>query len=192
MKQVIEQLRQRIDALLQEKSSILIAIDGSCAAGKSTLAAALEKEYDCNLFHMDDFFLRPEQRTPERLAQPGGNVDYERFASEVLQPLKRGESFCYRPYDCSTGTLKAPVAVESKVINIIEGSYSHHPYFEAPYDLKIFLTVSPEVRRQRISRRPAFLHRRFFEEWIPMEQQYFEAFSIAQKADLVVLPEDNR
>ena len=33
---------------------------------------------------MDDFFLRPEQRRPERFAEPGGNVDRERFAAEVL------------------------------------------------------------------------------------------------------------
>lgn len=192
MKNVIEQLRHRIEELLQEKDRILIAIDGSCAAGKSTLAALLAAEYNCNLFHMDDFFLRPEQRTEERLAQPGGNVDYERFAAEVLQPLKRGVPFFYRPYDCSTGTLKEPVAAEPQRINVIEGSYSHHPYFHAPYDLTVFLTVDPQVRQQRIQARPAFLQERFFQEWIPMEQRYFDAFSIAEKADMVVLPEDNR
>ena len=49
---------------------------------------------------MDDFFLRPEQRTAQRLAQSGGNVDWERFQAEVLIPLRQGISFSYRPYDC--------------------------------------------------------------------------------------------
>lgn len=192
MEKVMEVIRRQVMNLLEERKQILIAIDGSCASGKTTLAEALAREYDCNLFRVDDFFLRPEQRTPERFAEIGGNVDYERFLAEVLRPLKAGRPFSYRPYDCGTGTLKEPVAVTPKGINIIEGSYSHHPYFEDPYDLKIFLKVSPEVREKRILQRPAFLHRRFFEEWIPMEQRYFEVFSIEEKADLVAVPEDNQ
>ena len=84
------------------------------------------------------------------------------------------------------------MTVTPKKISIIEGSYSHHPYFGDPYDLKIFLHVSPEVRRQRILARPGFLQKRFFEEWVPMEQQYFEAFSIEEKADQLAVPADNR
>ena len=70
---------------------LLIAVDGRCASGKTTLAATLEEETGCNVVHMDDFFLRPEQRTPQRLAEPGGNVDYERFRQEVILPLSRGD-----------------------------------------------------------------------------------------------------
>ena len=192
MKNIVAEIQQRTESLLKKKEQILIAIDGSCTSGKSTLAAALTDVFDCNLFHMDDFFLRPEQRTKERLAEVGGNVDYERFRETVLLPLKTGMSFSYSPYDCATGQLKNPVQVEPKRINIIEGSYSCHPYFGEPYDLTVFLQVDSEVRLTRLSRRPAFLRKRFLEEWIPMEQQYFEAFSIESKADLVVMPEDNR
>lgn len=39
-----------------DKASMLIAIDGRCAAGKTTLAALLKKEINCNIIHMDDFF----------------------------------------------------------------------------------------------------------------------------------------
>ena len=71
--------------------------------------------------------------------------------------------------------VNAPVAVTPKKLNIVEGTYSHHPYFGNPYDLKILLTVDEETQRKRILERPAFLHKRFFEEWIPMENRYFEA-----------------
>ena len=191
METIVAQIKERVNAM-DPKDRILIAIDGSCTSGKSTLAALLARELDCNLLHMDDFFLRPVQRTAQRMAEPGGNVDYERFRGEVLLPLQSGKFFSYRPYDCSTGSLKEPVAVEPKTITVIEGTYSHHPYFEDPYDLRVFLRVSPEVRRQRIMQRPVFLHRRFFEEWIPMEQQYFEEFSIEDQADLIFWPGDNR
>lgn len=192
MEQTRKAIRERMDALLKEKESIIVAIDGSCTSGKSTLASALARDYDCNLFRMDDFFLRPEQRTPQRLAETGGNVDYERFLSEVLLPLKTGKAFSYRPYDCSTCSLREAVAVVPKRISVIEGTYSHHPYFGKPYDLTVFLKVAPEVRQQRILQRPVFLHRRFFEEWIPMEQRYFAEFGIEEKADMICLPKDNR
>ena len=72
-------LLRRIRALAAAQPRVLVAIDGRCTAGKTTLAASLQAQLECNVFHMDDFFLRPEQRTPERLRQPGGNVDFERF-----------------------------------------------------------------------------------------------------------------
>lgn len=179
MNETLNQIRNRIDELMSQKERVIVAIDGNCTAGKTSLAGRLAELYDCNVIHMDDFFLRPEQRTPERYAEVGGNVDYERFAEEVLVPLKDGKSFSYRPFDCSSFTLADPVTVAPKKLNIIEGTYSHHPYFGDPYDLRIRLTVTPEVQRQRILERPAFLHQRFFEEWIPMEDQYFESFGIS-------------
>ena len=186
MEQNMEKVKQRIDFLLQQQDRVILAIEGKCTSGKTTLAAALAQQYDCNVFHMDDFFLQPHQRTPDRFAQPGGNVDYERFRSEVLLPLEVGEAFSYRPFDCGTFALADPIAVTPGRLTLIEGSYSLHPYFGQPYDLKIFLTVDPELRRQRILQRPAFLHRRFFEEWIPMEERYFEEFSIAAGCDLIL------
>lgn len=186
MLDMIPQIQTRIDELLSQKESVFAAIDGNCTAGKTTLTALLAEQYDCNIFHMDDFFLRPEQRTPARYAQVGGNVDYERFMVEVILPLKSGSSFSYRPFDCAALELTQPVHVTPKKLNIIEGTYSLHPYFGDCYDLGIFLTVSADRQRQRILQRPSYLHKRFFEEWIPMEQAYFTGFSIPAKADLVL------
>ena len=179
-------IRQRLDRLLADRDRVILAIDGKCASGKTTLAARLGELYRCNVLHMDEFFLRPEQRTPERFGEVGGNVDYERFREEVLLPLLSGRDFSYRPFDCKTFTLAAPVTVVPKKLTIIEGSYAMHPYFGDPYDLKILLTVDPESQRKRIRERPAFLHRRFFEEWIPMENRYLETFQTHRQADLIL------
>ena len=177
MDNTIKTVKRKIDELLEEKNFVIVAIEGKCASGKTTLAAKLAEIYDCNVFHMDDFFLRPEQRTPARFAEVGGNVDYERFQEELLLPLLSRNSFSYRPYNCSMLTLSNPVHVIPKKLNIIEGTYSHHPYFGDPYDLKIMLTVTPELQRERILQRPAFIQKRFFDEWIPMENQYFQAMN---------------
>ena len=182
----MNRITDKIDALLKQEGFAVVAIDGSCTSGKSTLGELLAQKLDANLFRVDDYFLRPEQRTAERLAEIGGNVDYERFREEVLEPLKTGKSFSYRPFACSTFTLSEPVQVMPKRLSIVEGTYSQHPYFGDAYDLRIVLTVAPEIRAERILRRPAFLHKRFFEEWIPMEQTYFAHFSIPDRADLVL------
>ena len=71
----METTRKKIDELLAQKDMVIVAIDGKCTSGKTTLASKLAQIYDCNVFHMDDFFLRPEQRIPERLAEVGGNVE---------------------------------------------------------------------------------------------------------------------
>lgn len=182
----ISVVQERIDELLSKKAPVIVAIDGCCTSGKTTLAAKLTEIYDCNVFHMDAFFLRPEQRNPERYAEIGGNVDYERFQEEVLLPLLSGNEFSYRPFNCKTFTLSQTVPVTPKKLTVIEGSYSMHPYFGDPYDLKILLTVDPELQHQRILERPAFLHKRFFEEWIPMENRYLEGFHISGKADAIL------
>ena len=97
MQKIMEAAKKQIDELLAKQDMVIVAIDGKCTSGKTTLASKLAEIYDCNVFHMDDFFLRPEQRTPERFAEVGGNVDYERFQEEVLLPLKSGKAFSYRP-----------------------------------------------------------------------------------------------
>lgn len=177
-----------LDRTLAEKPQVIAALEGGSAAGKTTLAAALERIYpDCRVFHTDDFFLRPEQRTEARLAEPGGNVDYERFLAEVLEPLARGETVQYRPYDCRTRTVGGPVPVVPGALNIVEGAYSMHPALAGYYDLSAFLRISPETQRARIQRRnDPETQARFFSTWIPLERRYFDAADTARRCDLTL------
>lgn len=178
-----------IDQMLvrrSEQTPILVAVEGPCTSGKTTLAQMISQVYDCNVFHMDHFFLRPEQRTAERLAEVGGNVDYERFGAEVLKPVKRGEPAYYRPYDCSRQCLAEEVEAPVKQLNIIEGSYSCHPSFGDCYDLRIFLTIEEEEQIRRIRERNGErMLRRFIGEWIPKENAYFEKYRIRENASIV-------
>ena len=56
-----------LQALPENGAPRIVALDGRCAAGKTTLAARLQQRSGCNVVHMDDFFLRPAQRTKARL-----------------------------------------------------------------------------------------------------------------------------
>ena len=176
-----------MDRRLAESPRLLVAIEGGSASGKTTLAALLERVYDCNVFHMDDFFLRPEQRTEARLAEPGGNVDRERFYEEVLAPLQAGKAVTFRRYDCQTQTLAPPVTAAPKALNIVEGAYSMHPALADGYGLSVFLRVPPEVQRSRILlRNGPEVGERFFTRWIPLEQRYFDALDPEGRCDLVL------
>lgn len=179
-----EKQRQSISGQSQcEESQMLVAIDGMCGSGKTTLGQVLSKVYDCNLFHMDDFFLRPEQRTAERMAQDGGNVDYERFQSEILDHISEPNGLTYRTYDCKSQTLKESVTAPWKFLNIVEGSYSQHPYFGQIYDLRFFCETDSEEQLRRIRlRNGEKMAERFRTEWIPREDRYFKAFQIRENS----------
>ena len=173
-----------LDALDKAPKPLTIAIDGMAGAGKTTLAALLSQLFDCSIVHMDDFFLPFELRTPQRLAQPGGNVHYERILTDVIPHL--GMEFSYPVFDCSDGTMDNNQAVKPADIIIIEGSYSMHPALQHIYDLTVFLQVSPEEQARRIRKRNGEEMLKMFQNrWIPMESQYHEHYQIREKADYI-------
>ena len=176
----------RVDRLLAEGRCAFVAIDGPCASGKTVFAASLHERFGGNVLHMDDFFLRPEQRTPERFAEPGGNVDRERFEAEVLKPLAAGKAVRYRPWDCHTGDFATSRSVEPAALTVVEGSYSMHPALRGYYDLTMCLIVDPSERLRRLEARNPRMLQRFIDEWIPLENRYFESTNTQGSADLLV------
>lgn len=175
-----------IEKCLREKGKVNVAIDGNSGAGKTFLAGLLTTLFDCNVFHTDDFFLPLDKRTPERLQEVGGNMDRERFRAEICEPVRAGRPFAYRPFDCSKMQLTDEIEVQPKQVNIFEGSYSMHPDLQEYYDIKVFLSVSPAEQSSRIlERNGGFMLRRFLEDWIPMENTYFEGMKIREACDLV-------
>lgn len=170
-----------IDCAMVCQPRLRVAIDGPCASGKSTLGSALSDIYNCPLIHMDDFFLRPEQRTLQRLTEPGGNVDYERFSQEVLSPLLAGAPIHYRPYLCHSGQFGPVVTVEQQPITVVEGCYCLRPDLRDAFAVRIWVHTPWETRRQRLLKRggPDCLAR-FESMWIPLENSYFDHFQVAE------------
>ena len=167
---------------------LLIALDGRCAAGKTTLANRLAEQYGWGVIHLDDFFLQPAQRTSQRLAEPGGNLDRERLISEVLLPLTRHRPGVYRVFDCRTmGFAAVPRPLPAAPVVLLEGSYACHPDLRPLCGLHVFLTVDPgEQLRRLTARNPARLQD-FRTRWIPMEEQYFRYFHIPETCDLTLV-----
>lgn len=175
------------DDRLAQDGRALIVVDGPCAAGKTTLAACLEQLYHTQPLSLDDFFLPPHMRTADRLSQPGGNVHYERFLTEVLRPLAAGEFFSFHRFSCRTGQLEEQPHIPAPV-TVIEGSYSHHPAFNQLYQslhaIRLWLDVGEEEQLCRLQSRNPEMLQMFRTRWIPLEKTYREAYHIREKADL--------
>ncbi len=169
-----EPLFAQIDELLKRKKSAVIAIDGRCCSGKTTLAALLQQRYGCGVLHMDDFFLPRELRTEERLRQPGGTVEYERV-NALLCAYAAGKTASYRPYLCGSGEYGEPQTLFCGPLLVVEGSYSCHPTLREHYDLAVFLDVNEKEQARRVRLRNGEGADCFFDLWIPLENAYFAA-----------------
>lgn len=175
-----------------QKPRCLIAIDGRCASGKSTLAALLARVLDAPVVHMDDFYTPHAQKTPERLALPGGNADIERYCAEFLQPYLTNGTAAYRPYSCHLDKMMDPVVVPDSRYVVIEGSYCLHPDTGRPYDVSAFLSIPYDLQCSRILNRDGeYMLSRFRNEWIPLEEAYFSAFNLPDDQCIVLAQPDH-
>ncbi len=172
---------------IHAQNARIIAIDGRAASGKSTMAAELSAILGAGIIHMDDFFLPPSLRTEKRLNEAGGNIHYERFAEEILPKLSRTEGFEYNIFDCSKMAINGKRAVAASPYLIIEGAYSHHPFFGNYAHLKVFSHIDPYEQMLRIIMRNGQKMAEIFRSrWIPLEERYYSEFNIAEQADLTV------
>lgn len=187
MSKLYQRVFEKIERFEQAEQSVIIGIDGTAGSGKSYFADQLAEKYDMQVFHMDDFFLPKDLKPKERLNQPGGNVHYERFLQEVLEPLKQGKTITYQPYDCQIWDYSEAIEILPKQINLIEGVYCFHPLLEPFYDWKILLKVDSKIQEERILQREGNDKLEIFlSRWIPMEKNYFQTFEIEQNVDVII------
>ena len=134
----------------------IIAIDGRCAAGKTTLAARLAKEL-------------------------GGDV------TEVIPKLASGQAFSYQRFDCSRMAPGDWLPVQNNGFVFVEGAYSCHPVLGEYMDRKVFLDIDHETQTERIrTRNGEDILQDFLQLWIPLEEAYFQAFSLEENTDYII------
>ena len=165
------------------KRPLVIGIDGMCASGKTTLAAALSRELAAPVIHTDDFFIPRHRRTgTERI-----NIDEKRFVNEVLCPLSQGGELCYGVFDCKTQSITEQRSVPKSEFYIIEGSYCLHPCLLNVYDIKVFCEISEKLQKSRlIEREGGEGYAAFESRWIPLENEYFEKYNIREGCDIIL------
>jgi len=69
IEQMAQQIIERAQLLQQQKMQqqtqdrpVIVAIDGRCASGKTTLCSFIEQKTGYTVLHLDHFFLQPHQR----------------------------------------------------------------------------------------------------------------------------------
>lgn len=166
---------------------ILIALDGRCGSGKTTLAAQLAERFPgSRTIHTDDYYLPPAQRVPGWETLPCANMDLKRLRAEVLNPARAGQPFSYIAYSCREGAYLPPVSCQPARLVIVEGSYSHHPALADCYDLQVFVTCSKAEQTRRLQAREGDRYPDFAARWIPLEEAYFTQHNIEDAADFVM------
>lgn len=164
----------------------IIALDGPCASGKTTLANDILSLMDVSIISMDHFFLPFELRTNERMNEKGGNIHYERFINEVVLPLKEGRDIEYRVFSCQSGSFSDTIRIPYSNKIIVEGSYSLHPMFGKYWDVAFFLSVSEKEQEERLIRRSPEKYDTFKNLWIPLENDYFSYYKIKERASYIL------
>lgn len=182
-----EFLKLKKELLKIQKDRVIIAIDGRCGAGKTTLSEILADDLKASVICTDHFFLPFSMRTEDRHREPGGNIHYERFKEAVVNNLRTESDFSYRIFDCKSGEYNQIKNVRDTKFIIVEGSYSLHPKFSKYYDYAIFCKISKKEQQSRLTKREGEEGFKPFKEcWIPLEEKYFGKFKISSKADFII------
>ena len=182
-----EELTSTIADRLARQSAVLVALDGRCGSGKTTLAAQLTERFPQSItVHTDDFYLPPSRRVTGWEKIPCANMDIQRLRNEVVAPARAGQAFSYQAYSCREGAYLPPRPLGSAPLVIVEGSYSCHPTLADCYDLKVFVTCSKEEQARRLLAREGERYSGFTARWIPLEEGYFAKFQIEQTVDFIL------
>lgn len=188
-----EALCARVSSLLGQQAAagagqrpVLLALDGRCGAGKTALAAALAGRFAASVtLHTDDYYLPTERRAAGWETTPSANMDLERLRDEALLPLRAGYTGQYRAFCCGAGCYRAGGPLSPQPLVITEGSYSCHPKLSELYDLRVFVTCTPERQAARLKAREGARYAAFAARWVPLEEAYFKQYGIEQKADII-------
>ena len=180
---------------------MLIAVDGLAGSGKSTLAKELQSIYpEAQIVEMDSFFLPLARRTPfYPQKQAYLEYDYGRLLSQVLIPFQKRLETSYVKYNWvmdKVGSEKFYISPDKMLI--IDGVTSFHPKVQdsVNFDYRIWVESAAKTRWARVKKRDDQKAREFGgynektkdyykDEWIILENNYFQKYSPDKIADLV-------
>jgi uridine kinase len=159
-----------------------IAIDGRDGSGKTSFAKVLETYLPgFVMLNGDDYF--------EPINDPivWGEFNDERFAQDVIEPLKQDNTFTYRPYDWHSEP-----HISEKQITVEQGICLERCYsftFELDWDLKIWVETPREICIERGLARETLPREQTvpaWEIWQTQRDEYIRTFRPQEKADIVI------
>jgi uridine kinase len=176
---------QLFNFINNQKDKSIIAIEGRCGSGKTSLSNMFTDKY--TVIRMDDFFIEKAKQTKETAYSPYGNVNYINVYN-LLKDINYAfnndiKELTFKAFDCSSQTYyDKTIEITNKII--LEGTYSSSPYFKKYIDKLCFLNINKQTQHERISQRALAL--KFFNEWIPIEENYFKQYDVLSICDLII------
>lgn len=146
----------------------VVALEGRCGSGKSTISKMLE---NVTVIELDDHF--------DSINDPI-NLDY---LEELLSNLRVGEIIKEKCYDCRSGNYYFKEKVISNVV-VLEGVYGYLPRLRKYINYLGYVVIDKKLQLERIKNRSNVND--FIEKWIPREEEYFSKFNFIVNADVLI------
>jgi uridine kinase len=167
--------------------TLVVAVDGPGASGKSTIAGQVAEATGAALIHTDDFFRWPGGPAPRAMES---YYDWRRIRSEAIEPLRAGITASFREFDWTAGSgLTGSVTVEPSDLIVIEGVFSSAPQLSDLVDRSVLVETAPAERLRRL--RSRVTPDDWDDDWLAAEQAYFGTLRPRADFSLVVPGVDN-
>ena len=179
----LAELTERVRALPPSAGSVrVIAIDGPAGSGKTTLASKLAEVLG------DALVLNTDQLYPgwDGLAEGA-----QRLVDDVLLPLSAGLAATVRPWDWSSGSEGEPRELPACATLIVDGAGCGSRAGAPFLSMIIWLDADVELRQQRALERDGEMFAPHWESWAEQERALFEREQTRQRADLIILTDDD-
>lgn len=160
-----------------------MAIDGRGGSGKTSFTKCLKELLPDFVFvSRDDYFEPVEDKIV------WGAFNKRRFKEDVIEYLKKGNKFVYKPYDWHASSHISERSIEVTKGICIEGYISFS--FNIDWDLKIWVETPKQLCLERGLAReklPVAQAKKAWEEvWQPEEDTYIAKNKPKEHADIVI------
>ncbi|WP_426569853.1 uridine kinase family protein [Streptomyces canus] len=173
----IHQLASRLRRLPPSCGPVrLIGVDGHAGSGKSTFAGRLAEALgDAPVLHLDDIASHDEL-----FAWTG------RLLTQVIEPLHRGETAHYTPYDWHARRFGPPRPLPPSPVVLVEGVGAGRRALRPYLAHLLWMEVPREEAWARGRSRDGEAQREFWDGWVPAELRHFAEDPSRPYADAVV------
>lgn len=196
-------------AAAKPESTLVVAIDGVDAAGKTwfadELAAAMKPLRPTIRVSIDGFHHPASTRHAREASEPADSYyrdsfDYGAFVREVIEPIGPGGNRLIRPavFDHVTDRPVDPdrIAVPNDGVVLVDGIFLGRPELDGCFDLWVYLVVSEEIAYERGVARdgtgsgdPA-MRTRYRRRYLPGQAIYHREARPVERADILIDNDD--
>jgi uridine kinase len=195
---IVDAIERRGDSRPKDKP-LLVAIDGTSGAGKTTIARLVADAVGGAVVPGDDFFAAHitdagwDARSPRERAADA--IDWRRLRADALEPLLAGRPAAWHPFDFEAGTrpdgtypISATLETRDPArVIVLDGAYSSRPELADLIDLSVLVHLPTDERTRRLGKRDdAAFSAAWHARWDAAEAYYFSEVRPPASFDLVI------